>query len=146
MIHFEGVEAFAAAPDAVFAKLSDAGFLAGCLPDSTVTEATADRAAWKVRPKLAFLSGELDTVATVTERVGGESVRYRLETKGVGSGSVVEAVLRFAADGTGTTVTWVGDITSVSGLLKLAPKGLVQATARKVIADVWAAIKPKAEG
>lgn len=146
MIHFDGVESFAAAAADVAAKLSDAGFLAGCLPDTTVVTGTPDRAEWRVRPKLAFLSGELETVATVTDRAAGERVRYRLETKGVGSGSVVEAVLTFAADGTGTKVTWAGDVTAMSGLLKLAPKGLVQATAQKVIADCWAAIRAKVGG
>jgi carbon monoxide dehydrogenase subunit G len=146
MIHFEGVESFPASPADVFAKLSDAGFLASCLPDTTVVSGTPDRAEWKVRPKLAFLSGELETVATVTERAEGERVKYRLETKGVGSGSVVEAVLTFAPDGTGTHVTWTGDITAMTGLLKLAPKGLVQATAQKVIADCWTAIKAKVAG
>ena len=43
----------------------------------------------------------------------------------------------------GTRVLWSGDITSLSGLLKLAPKGLIQATAQKVIADVWLAIRGK---
>jgi carbon monoxide dehydrogenase subunit G len=143
MIHFEGMESCSSAPDIVFAQLSDAEFLARCLPDSTVLEANPDRAVWKVRPKLAFLSGELDTVATVVDRQPGQSVRYRLETKGVGSGSVVEAVLQFSADDAGTQVKWSGDITALSGLLKLAPKGLVQATAQKVIGDVWASIKPR---
>jgi carbon monoxide dehydrogenase subunit G len=144
MIHFQGVETFPAPPGDVSAKLSDAGFLAANLPDATATETTPDRAAWKVRPKLAFLSGDLDTIAVVTER-SPEHVKYRLETKGVGSGSVVEAELKFAPteDGQSTTVTWVGDVTTMTGLLKLAPKGLVQATAQKVIADCWAALKAK---
>jgi uncharacterized protein len=144
MIHFSGVETFPAPPDVVSAKLSDAGFLAANLPDATATETTADRSAWKVRPKLAFLSGDLDTVAVVTDR-GPEHVKYKLETKGVGSGSTVEAELKFAPapDGTGTAVNWSGTVTAMTGLLKLAPKGLVQATAQKVIADCWAALKAK---
>lgn len=143
MIHFSGAEPFAAPLDQVFAVLADAGVLASYLPDATVTLATPDKAEWKVRPKLAFLAGELDTTATVTDRTAGEKVKYRLESKGVGSGSTVEAELTFAADGTGTVVNWAADVTAMTGLLKLAPKGLVQATAQKVIADVWAAIKAK---
>lgn len=142
MIHFQGVQTFPAPPDVVQAKLSDAGFLATHLPDATATETAPDRAAWKVRPKLAFIAGELDTVATVVERTA-DGVKYRLESKGVGSGSVVEASLTFAAADGGTAVTWAGDITSMSGLLKLAPKGLVQAAAQKVIAECWATLKQK---
>lgn len=146
MIHFEGVETFTSGPATVFTKLSDAGFLAGCLPDTRVVSATADRAEWRVRPKLPFLSGELETIATVTDRTPEQGVKYRLDSKGIGSGSVVEAVLAFVADGTGTKVTWTGDITATTGLLKLAPKGLVQGAAQKVIADCWVAIRTKVDG
>ena len=142
MIHLEGVEQFSAPPDVVQAKLSDAGFLANNLPDAHVTEATADRAAWKVRPKLAFIAGELDTVLTALVRTP-DGVKYRVEAKGVGSASVVEAALVFSPADGGTAVGWVGDVVSMTGLLKLAPKGLVQSAAAKVIADCWAALKTK---
>lgn len=142
MIHFQGTETFPAAPEVVSAKLSDAGFLAANLPETHAGETTPDRATWKVRPKLQFLSGDLDTVCTVVERSPGH-VKYRVEVKGVGSGSTVDAELKFAPAEAGTLVTWTGDIVSMSGLLKLAPKGLVQATAQKVIADCWAALKAK---
>lgn len=144
MIHFQGVETFPGPLAEVSAKLSDAGFLAVNLPDAHATETTPDRAVWKVKPKVAFLAGELDTVCTVAER-NLEHVKFRVEVKGVGSGSVVESELKFAAtdDGQGTLVSWTGDVVSMTGLLKLAPKGLVQATAQKVIADCWAALKSK---
>ena len=67
MIQFQGVEEFAGPPNELFAKLGDAGFLAGCLPDTTVQLATPDRAEWKVKPKLSFIAGTLDTVAIVTD-------------------------------------------------------------------------------
>src|SRR4051812_25072152 len=108
MIHFDGVETFEHPPAEIFAKLGDAGFLAGCLPETTVTLATPDRADWKVKPKLSFLSGTFDTVATVSERTQGTQVKYRLETKAVGSGSTVEAVLNFEPEGAGTKVQWAG--------------------------------------
>jgi len=140
MIQFEGVEQFASDPASLFAKLADAGFVAGCLPDAQMTEATTDRAVWKVRPKLAFISGSIDTSATVIERIENEVVRYRLESKSVGAGSSLEAVLKFQATEGGTAVHWSGTITAMTGLLKLAPKSLIQATAQKVIADIWPAI------
>ena len=143
MIRFEGVEHFPGPPADVQAKLSDAGFLANHLPDATVGEAARDRAAWRVRPKLAFLSGDLDTVLTVLVRTP-DGIKYRAEAKGVGSASVIEAALHFApADGGGTAVTWAGEVVGMTGLLKLAPQGLVQAAGQKVIADVWAALKAK---
>lgn len=148
MAQFEGVETFALPVATVFAKLSDAGFLASCLSSATVTSAAPDRAEWKVRPKLAFLSGSLDTTATVTAREPGTRAVFQIHAKGIGASSTVDAVLTFAptADG-GTAVTWTGDIAARTGLLKLVPSSLIQGSAKKVIADVWADIHRKmAEG
>jgi len=144
MIHLEGVEHFAVSAELLFSKLADAGFLAGCLPDAEVIEASPDRASWKVKPKIAFLSGTIDTTATVLDRVPGTAVKYELDSKSVGAGNIVEATLTLLpADGGGTTVQWSGDITKMTGLMKLAPKSLIQGTATKVIADVWNAIRAK---
>jgi len=143
MIAFDGTETFPLPAAEVFAKLGDAGFLAGCLPDTEVVRATPDEAVWKSRPKLAFLSGVIDTTAKVIERRGAETIRYALTTKAVGSGSTVEASLTLEPVDGGTRVRWTGAITGFSGLLKLAPKGLIQATATKVIADVWVAVRAK---
>lgn len=148
MAKFDGVESFALPVPALFAKLSDAGFVAGCLSGATVTSATPDKAAWRVRPKLAFLSGSLDTTATVTAREPDASATYEMYAKGIGASSTVRAVMTFApsADG-GTTATWTGEIVSLTGLLKLVPGSLIQGAAKKVIADVWADIHKKlAEG
>jgi uncharacterized protein len=144
MAQFEGVETFALPLSVVFAKLTDAGFLAGCLSGATVSLATPDKAEWKVRPKLAFLSGALDTTATVTAREAETRAAYQVHAKGIGATSTVEATMAFAptADG-GTAVTWAGDITARTGLLKLVPTSMIQGSAKSVIADVWADIHKK---
>ncbi|MBY0513901.1 MAG: SRPBCC family protein [Gemmataceae bacterium] len=146
MIHFEGDRSFPLPVAEVAAKLSDAAFLAGCLPDATPTEATADRAAWKLRPKLSFLSGSLDTVLEAVERDPGRAVAFRVFTKAIGASSTVLTRLTFAAAAGGTTVHWTGDLTEVTGLLKMVPKGLLQGTAEKVINDVWAAVGARLTG
>ena len=48
MIHYEGEKSFPRPAAEVAAKLSDAAFLVGCLTDARVSEATPDRAAWKL--------------------------------------------------------------------------------------------------
>ncbi len=143
MIRFEGVETFLVPPAEVYAKLSDAGWLAQTLPDAVVTDAAPDRAGWKVRPKFTFMAGSLDTIAEVTERTGGDRVRYRVASKGVGSSSTVNATLTLVPVEGGTTVTWVGDLTDLGGLLKMVPRGLIQAAAQSVIADVWKSVHGK---
>ena len=142
MIQFNGSESFTVPVDDLYAKLTDAGFLVRSMPDSEVVEAAPNRGVWKLRPKLSFLSGAIETTLTVTERTPGQA-KYVIVGKGVGATSTVTATLNFGAVGSGSAVTWTGEITALTGLLKLVPKGLVQATAQKVIADVWAALHQK---
>ena len=146
MIHFEGDKSFAVPLPEVAAKLSDAGFLVNALPDAKVTEATPDRAAWKLRPKLAFLMGSLDTVMEVTGREPDRAVGFKVSTKAIGASSTVLTRLEFRPADGGTLVHWTGDLTEVTGLLKMVPKGLLQSTAEKVIQDVWAAVAAKLTG
>jgi uncharacterized protein len=146
MIHFEGVESFPVPPADLYARLADAGWLARALPDAEVQEAAPDRATWKVKPKFAFMAGTLDTVAEVTGRTTGEQVRYRVVSTSVGAKSVAESTLTIRPAGDGSEVQWSGDLTELGGLLKMVPRGLLQAAAQKVISDVWAALKQKVAG
>lgn len=143
MIRFEGVESLPLPPAEVYAKLTDAGWLARALPEAEVVETAPDRAAWKVRPKFAFMAGSLDTVADLLERVPGERARFRIVSKGVGSSSTAEAGVDIAPDDGGTLVRWSADVVDLGGLLKMVPRGLIQAAAQRVIADVWASIREK---
>ena len=143
MIHYEGEKTFPLPAADVAAKLSDAAFLVGCLTDAKVTEATPDRAAWKLKPTLSFLTGSLDVILEATGREPGKSVAYKVSTKAIGASSTVLTRLEFREADGGTAVRWTGDLTEVTGLLKMVPKGLIQATAQKVIDDVWAAVGAK---
>ena len=144
MIHFEGDKSFPLPVADVAAKLSDAAWLVGCLSDAQVAEATPDRADWKIRPRLSFLTGSLDVSLDVTGREPGKSADFKVRSRGIGATSTVNARLEFReAEGGGTAVHWTGDLVEVTGLLKLVPKGLIQSTAQKVIDDVWAAIGVK---
>ncbi|HEY3790150.1 MAG TPA: SRPBCC domain-containing protein [Urbifossiella sp.] len=144
MIHFEGDRTFTQPLAAVAAKLSDASFLVGCLPDVKAASVSPDHAAWKMKPKLSFITGSLDTVMDVTAREPGQSAAYKIVSKAIGASSTVTATLRFSStDSGGTAVHWIGELVEVTGLLKMVPKGLLQGTAEKVIDDVWVAIAAK---
>ena len=71
---------------------------------------------------------------------------FKVAAKTMGGSSTVVTTLAFqeAADG-GTAVHWTGDLTEVTGLLKMVPKGLLQGTASKVIDNVWAAVTARLE-
>jgi carbon monoxide dehydrogenase subunit G len=144
MIRFEGTRSFALPLADVATRLSDAGFLAGCVPDAEITEATPDRAVGKVRPKLSFVTGTLALEATVTARDPGKSVAFQLVSKVIGGSSTVTTALEFReAAGGGTEVAWAGELVAVTGLLKVVPKGLLEGAAKKVIEDVWAGVSAK---
>ena len=140
MIHFEGDKSFPLPVAQVAAKLSDAGFLANSLPDAQVSEATPEKAAWKLRPKLAFLTGSLNVTMTRTAQEVGKSVAFQVFAKALGASSTVNAILTFAEAEGGAAVHWTGDIVEITGLLKVVPKGLIEGSAKKVIEDVWTAI------
>ena len=40
-------------------------------------------------------------------------------------------------------VHWTADITELTGLLKLVPKGLISSSANKVIEDTWSEIEKR---
>jgi uncharacterized protein len=143
MIHFEGDRRIPRPLPEVFAKLTDAAFLVGCLPDAKVSELTPDRAVWKLKPKLTFITGGLDAVMDVTQREPTRAAAFRIVKKAIGASSTVTAALQFESVDSGTAIHWTGDLVEVTGLLKMVPKGLLQGTAEKVIEDVWAAIEAK---
>jgi carbon monoxide dehydrogenase subunit G len=146
MIHFEGVQSFPLPVAEVAAKLSDAGFLATCVPDAQVSVNSADRAVGKVKPKLSFLTGGITLEADVTAREAGKSVAYKIVSKVIGATSTVTAALEFKESEGGTTVIWHGDLVAVTGLLKAVPHGLMEGSAKKVIDEVWAAVRQKLTG
>lgn len=144
MIHFEGHREFPLPVADVFAKLSDAAFLVGCLKDvDEVIEVSADRAEWKLRPGFSFIRGTLDIKMEILERATNTSMKVRLSSRGIGATSTVESVIAFQPKESGTAVDWSADITELTGLLKLVPKGLISSTAGKVIEDTWGEIEKK---
>jgi uncharacterized protein len=144
MIHFEGIETFSKPPQELFGSLSDAHWLATAVPEAKVLEATPDRAVWDLKPALSFLTGSLQTTLVVSERKPPDSVIFKVTGKAVGSGSTIVSSLTLTPTETqGTDVRWTGEITELNGLLKMVPKPLIQATAQKIIADLWIAIRKK---
>ena len=145
MLRFEGDRDFSRPPTDVFARLTDANFLVGCIPDvDRVTEVNADRAALVLRPGFAFVRGTLEVVLNIAEKTAPTSARILVVSKGIGSSSTVEATLSLAALGeTATRVHWVAEVKELGGLLKMVPGGLIRGAAQKVIADAWTAAEAK---
>ncbi len=144
MLHFEGDRDFRQAPTDLWTKLSDARFLVQCIPGvETVKRAEPDLAVWTLRPNLGFVRGTLEVTLKVVEAVAEQSMRLLVQSKGIGTTSTVEALFDFAPHDSGTRVHWQADIKQLGGLLKMVPQGLIQASAKQVIDDVWKSVKEK---
>jgi carbon monoxide dehydrogenase subunit G len=144
MVRFEGEKVFPQTPADLWAKLTDARFLAQCIPDvESVQEAEADRAVLVLRPGFSFVRGTLDVTLHVVDAVEPSAARYVIASKGIGSTADVEATVALAPEGAGTRVCWTAEIKTLGGLLKMVPAGLIRGAAQKVVNDAWSAIEAK---
>jgi uncharacterized protein len=147
MLQFSGERDLPRPPAEVWDKLRDLHFVVGCVPDvEPGARVEKDSARFTIRPGFAFVRGKLEAIMRLVEAVEGESLRYAVTTKGVGNSSEVQTELKLAPEGQGTQVRWSAEITQLGGLLKAVPRGLIQAAAQKVIADVWASLAAQIEG
>lgn len=146
MIHFEGEESFSLPVAQLYAKLADASFLVSCLDDvKEVVEATPDRARWKAKAPVSFITGTLDITLEFLERVPDTSTRVRMVSKGVGASSTVETTNTLKSTPEGSTVQWSADVTELTGLLKMVPHTIIQGAASKVIENTWAGVRRELE-
>lgn len=144
MLHFEGTNSFPQNVDAVIARLSDPAFLVGCVPGvESVASTDAREARCVLRPGFSFVRGTLDLTVKVAEPTEPGIIKVHLHSKGIGSSSEVEATLKTGVTPSGSEVRWFADITNLGGLLKAVPRGLIEAAAKKVIADAWIAIESR---
>ena len=91
----------------------------------------------------SFVRGTLEVEIKLADRVENQWMRVLGHGKGIGSSNDVEIRFDLAPQGTGTRVHWKADVTNLGGLLKMMPKGLLQAAAQQVIGDVWATVRNK---
>src|SRR5262245_12464304 len=144
LMQFEGNKEFPLPLETTYAKLGDAGFLISSLTAAEAVKVHGpDLAEWKLRPALSFVAGTMDSRLQVLERIPTERIRLQITNKGIGSSSTTEIRLTLANTSAGTKIHWVGEITALTGLLKMVPKGLIQSTASKIIEDIWAGVEKK---
>ena len=138
MLRFEGERRFVQPVEELWPRLSDAAFLARCVPEATLRgEPTHDAAQYTVHSGLSFARGTMDVTMQIVERHEPDLVRFRMTSKGVGTSNTVETVLTLTPDGTGTRAQWIAQITQLGGLLKMVPSGLIRGAAQQVIDNVW---------
>jgi carbon monoxide dehydrogenase subunit G len=137
----QGERHFRLPPKELFKRLSDAQWLVSTLTQVQVVRASNDEAVWSMRPALAFMSGSIENTLTISERNPDSSIRLHIRTQGIGATATVEIHLELLPVHDGTMVRWRMTIPQLTGLLKLAPRGLLQATAGKVVNEVWSQVE-----
>jgi carbon monoxide dehydrogenase subunit G len=137
MIQISGQRHFAVSTEVLFGELSDLQKVIASFPEAKkVKSVTSARAEIVVSPGLSFVKGDLDTVIEKQAEDPPHSAMLLITSKGIGSSSKVHASFQLARQGDGTDLTWKAEVVELTGLLKLAPKGLVQGSGQKVI-DSW---------
>ena len=137
MMQLSGEEHFGQKQTEIWARLTDAEFLARCLPGLERVE--SDESAFlvcRVRPGLSFLKGTIKVTLEAYGRQPPDSLCVRVCSKGIGSSAMVETSVELSADG-GTRISWRAEIVELGGLLKPVSRSLIQAAAGKIIADGW---------
>ena len=133
-----GEEHFSQAQSEIWARLTDAEFLAKCLPKvESVQRDASGLLVCRIRPGLSFLRGTLKVTLDIFDQQMPDSVRIRVHSKGIGSLAIVETVVELSAANGGTQLNWNAEVTELGGLLKPVSQGLIAATARKVITNGW---------
>lgn len=149
-LQFGGVERFAMAARQVFDAVTDLALLARVLPDVEASE-LPDAATLRcvVRPGFAFLRGKLNvTIAPQGTASDSDplSVRFRVDSQGIGAQIVVESSLRVeaVAGETGdpsaaaaSNLHWQAIVTQRKGLVATVSTALIRAAAEKVIQRTW---------
>ena len=137
MLRFEGDREFELSATETHARLTDLSFLVACIPDVELVRAIdINHADLVLRPGFSFVRGTLDTTLRLVER-DAPGAKFLLASKGIGSTSEVQATLTVTENGTGSRVHWTAEVTSLGGLLKLVPAGLIRGAAEKVVNDAW---------
>ena len=140
-MQFKGEREISRPPVELYLKLLNPAFVAGCIPDvEAVARAEGDTIACTLRPGFSFVRGTLDLTVHLEGAEAGRRIKYMIETKGIGTSSAVEVELDLVGSTGGTVVHWTAIVKELGGLLKALPKGLVQASAQKIIALAWTSV------
>ena len=137
-MNFKGTEHFDSGPAALWACLTDMGFVSRAIPDvDRILRVDQTSFSCKVRPRFSFLTGSLDLTFEIIESAPPVRLKVRSRGKGIGAAVVVEAEVNLAPSGSGTELQWSGAIVSREGLLKPIGPSLIQGAAQRVIDSFW---------
>jgi uncharacterized protein len=134
---------FAAAPEAVWAVLTDPAVIAGCLPGCSGLEPIGeDRYRAVITLAVAAVSGEYTGTVSMRDKTPPHS--YRLVVEGSGKAGFVtgEATIELIAEGAGTTVRVTGAAT-VGGLIARVGQRLLGSVSKMMMDRFFACLQAR---
>lgn len=139
---FSGEETFQAPPAKVYAVITSFDAYAKAIPGLTSSDKQPDGSMKAViKPGFSFASGTVKAHMKFTEQTPPSRAVLQIDSSGIGMTLNLQASMDIVAEGAGSKVKWTGQVTSYSGLVKLAPSALVRGAADKVIKDGWAELR-----
>lgn len=152
---FTDEELFTESRTLLWERLTETAFLSRCLPDVVGTAHCEPLVVeCRVAPRLAFLRGTMQIRLEIVGQQAGASSQMQIRASGIGSSIDVLTTLEIseidpppseplndAAERPRTKVRWTAEVQRLGGLLKPVGKSLIEAAARKVIADGWARVR-----
>ena len=143
MITIEGRRTLPFPLTTVFGRLSDASFLATCLGPLISCEATTEAAKWRLRPTGGIVSGNVDGVTTILERVPESKIRVEQKVKGSSFTAKTEIAFVLSDINGSTEVAWKADVLDKTGLLRMVPGSMIRTTVETSVGEIWADVEAK---
>jgi hypothetical protein len=145
-MNFTGEEQFATPQRDLWHRVTDLSAMAQRLPGlEEVARSERKRLVCRVRPRFSFLSGTIRLAVEITQEEPPVSARMRVQGKGIGTSLVIETGIVLSALENATSLVWSSEVAETTGLLKAVSPGLLEATARRVMADVWQSLRDELE-
>ncbi len=137
-----GEERFAAAPETLYALLTDLDAMASTIPDLVSSEKVDPRTLkCVVRPGFSFLRGRMKLTIVLGQCQQPESAAMRVAAQSIGVSMNVSAELKISADGAGSRLNWTAKIDELQGLIAAVSPSLIQAAADQIIRHAWSQVR-----
>jgi len=145
-MNLTGEEQFATQQRELWHRVTDLSAMAKRLPGlEDVARSERKHLVCRVRPRLSFVSGTIRLAVELTHEVPPESARLRVQGKGIGTSLIIETGILLSTVEGGTSLVWSSEVAETTGFLKAVSPSLLEAAARRVIADVWQSLRDELE-
>lgn len=141
-LEFGGEELFGAAPEKLFAAMTDVRQIALCIPDlvssNLVDEQTLECV---VRPGFSFLRGTLKVKIQIENLHPPERATSRIESTGIGQTIRLVSLMEITPHEQGSRLVWRAEVTERKGLVAAISPALIRGAADQVIRQSWGRIR-----